>query len=111
MHWDLHLHFRFNFGLGHTWPYDLATLMGTPCLQAMRLRHGLRFRAMAVGLRLAGQEKIAGMIISSWKVGTSDQRIISPWQRSHPQWGALCVCLQSAEVRVLMCQHCTGWLS
>ena len=82
------------FGLGHTWPHDLAMLMSTPCLlaQAMRLKHGLRFRAMAVGLRLAGQEKIASMIISSWKVGTRDQCIIGPWQRSHPQWDALCVC-------------------
>ena len=38
----------------------------------MRQEPGLRFHAMAVGLRSAGQDKIANMIINSWKVGTTN---------------------------------------
>ena len=34
----------------------------------MRVKHSLRFKFMAVGLKLAGHKKVADMITSSWKV-------------------------------------------
>ena len=34
----------------------------------MRLKHDIRFKMMATGLRLAGQKKVADIIQSSWKV-------------------------------------------
>jgi hypothetical protein len=34
----------------------------------MRLKHGMKFRMMAVGLKMAGHKKVANMITSSWKV-------------------------------------------
>lgn len=37
----------------------------------MRLKHGMRFRMMAVGLKMAGHKKVADMITSSWKVRPS----------------------------------------
>lgn len=37
-------------------------------VQAMRLKHGMKFRMMAVGLKMAGHKKVANMITSSWKV-------------------------------------------
>ena len=37
-------------------------------LQAMRIKHGIRFKLMAAGLRMAGHKKVADMIKSSWKV-------------------------------------------
>lgn len=37
-------------------------------MQAMRLKHGMKFRMMAVGLKMAGHKKVANMITSSWKV-------------------------------------------
>ena len=37
-------------------------------VQAMRLKHGLKFRMTSVALKMAGHKKVANMIISSWKV-------------------------------------------
>ncbi len=37
-------------------------------MQAMRLKHGLKFRMTSVALKMAGHKKVANMIISSWKV-------------------------------------------
>lgn len=39
-------------------------------LQAMRIKHGIRFKLMAAGLRMAGHKKVADMIKSSWKVSS-----------------------------------------
>ncbi|BDA50523.1 probable fatty acyl-CoA reductase 1 [Coccomyxa sp. Obi] len=36
--------------------------------KAMRIKHGIRFKLMAAGLRMAGHKKVADMIKSSWKV-------------------------------------------
>lgn len=36
----------------------------------MRIKHGIRFRMIAMGLRMAGYTKVADMIKSSWKVAT-----------------------------------------
>ncbi|EIE20590.1 hypothetical protein COCSUDRAFT_48572 [Coccomyxa subellipsoidea C-169] len=36
--------------------------------KAMRMKHGIRFKLMAAGLRMAGHKKVADMIKSSWKV-------------------------------------------
>ena len=64
----------------------------------MRLKHGLRFRAMAVGLRSAGHEKIANMIISSWKVGSAKHCIIMTLASVHasvPTLNGRAVCVHS----------------
>jgi hypothetical protein len=37
-------------------------------VQAMRMKHGIRFKLIATGLRMAGYKKVADMINSSWKV-------------------------------------------
>ena len=37
-------------------------------VQYMVVKHSLRFKMMAVGLKLAGHKKVADMITSSWKV-------------------------------------------
>ncbi len=34
----------------------------------MRIKHDIRFKLMATGLRLAGHKKVADIILSSWKV-------------------------------------------
>ena len=34
----------------------------------MRLKHGMKFRMTALGLKIAGHKKVADMILSSWKV-------------------------------------------
>ena len=57
-------------------PCCLATALSTVrgndqgglALQAMRLKHGMKFRMTAVALKMAGHKKVANMIISSWKV-------------------------------------------
>ena len=36
-------------------------------VQYMVVKHSLRFKMMAVGLKLAGHKKVADMITSSWK--------------------------------------------
>lgn len=43
-------------------------ILGWCVLQAMRMKHGIRFKLMAAGLRMAGHKKVADMIKSSWKV-------------------------------------------
>ena len=43
-------------------------LTGLCTMQYMVVKHSLRFRMMAVGLKLAGHKKVADMITSSWKV-------------------------------------------
>jgi hypothetical protein len=42
--------------------------LGLCALQAMQIKHGIRFKLMAAGLRMAGHKKVADMIKSSWKV-------------------------------------------
>lgn len=45
-----------------------AEMCGDFAVQAMRIKHGMKFKMMAVGLRMAGHKKVADMIKSSWKV-------------------------------------------
>ena len=54
---------------GQHWSRPL--IMSPLPVQAMRLKHGMRFRMMAVGLKMAGHKKVADMITSSWKVRPS----------------------------------------
>ena len=52
----------------------MRTLLCKACLTRLRsvqymvVKHSLRFKMMAVGLKLAGHKKVADMITSSWKV-------------------------------------------
>ena len=51
------------------WNGDCQVLnMPGLAVQAMRLKHGLKFRMTSVALKMAGHKKVANMIISSWKV-------------------------------------------
>ena len=54
-------------------------------MQAMRLKHGMKFRMTALGLKIAGHKKVADMILSSWKVcNCSRHRVLyNDWQAKH----------------------------
>ena len=43
-------------------------MVGLWLLQRLRLRQGLRLRAIAVGLRVAGRPALADRLLSGWKV-------------------------------------------
>ena len=45
-----------------------ACLTSLCTVQYMVVKHSLRFKMMAMGLKLAGHKKVADMITSSWKV-------------------------------------------